>query len=183
VTGDALHWTAIVLRSPFQAGIGVAAAAATVLLAVWLPNLGLVAGELTDGALSPLERASFLANTLMALGTAFSPADVAIIAALAVLVGLNVAGTVALLRLRAGTRGSGAVAAGGAIGLLAVGCSACGVGLLGSVLGAGTAATVLAALPLGGLEFGLVGIGLLAVTFSLTGRRALRPAACDIAPR
>ena len=174
------RWAIVVLRSPLQTAIAILVAASTLLFAVWLPNLGLVWNEAVTSSLSPVHRMGFLASMLGALTTTASPVQVATTATLAALVGLNVAGTVALLRSRSGSGGAGAGLAGATVGLLGVGCSACGVGILSSLLGAGTAASVLAALPLGGLEFSLAGIALLVAAFAVSARRALTPRACDV---
>jgi hypothetical protein len=70
---------------------------------------------------------------------------------------------------------AGASAIGVLVGLLGVGCAACGSALLASLLGTGGA---LAALPLRGQEFSWIGIVLVVLsTFSLA-RKIVEPEAC-----
>jgi hypothetical protein len=180
VIRDTAHWARSVLRSPLNLLAGGVAALATLALVVWLPNLGLVWTELIASDLSPSRRISFAWSTLGGLLTAISPAAAVVSVILATLVGLNVAASVTLLRQRSGSGAAGVGVAGTSLALLGVGCSACGVGILGSLLGAGTAAAVVAALPFGGLEFGLAGIALLVGAFAVTARRALQPVACEV---
>ncbi|WKZ29631.1 MAG: hypothetical protein QY323_02775 [Patescibacteria group bacterium] len=96
--------------------------------------------------------------------------------ALAVLFGINVAFIVRYMRRQVRMhRAAGASALGVLVGLLGVGCAACGSALFASLLGTGSA---LAALPLRGQEFTWLGIALVLLsTFSLA-RKLVEPEAC-----
>ena len=74
------------------------------------------------------------------------------------------------------------VLAGIAAGLLGVGCSACGTVVLSALLGAGTTATVIGALPLGGLELPIAAVLLLTAALLATARQAQRSGACQVQP-
>ncbi|MBI2050976.1 MAG: hypothetical protein HYT31_04180 [Parcubacteria group bacterium] len=80
-------------------------------------------------------------------------------------------------------RGAGIGLAGTVVGLLGVGCAACGSIILSSIFGLGAAASFLGVLPFGGLEFGVVGILALAFSIRLLSRRIQDPDACAVPGR
>jgi hypothetical protein len=98
--------------------------------------------------------------------------------ALALLFGINAAFIERYMRRQVRLhQAAGASAIGVLVGLLGVGCAACGSALLASLLGTGGA---LAALPLRGQEFSWIGIVLvIASSFSLA-RKIVEPEACGI---
>ena len=79
--------------------------------------------------------------------------------------------------------GQGEIAA-GFLGItssvLGVGCATCGSFLLTSVLSLVGASGTLALLPLGGGEFGLIGVLLLLIAIYITAKQISNPAICKI---
>ena len=65
-------------------------------------------------------------------------------------------------------------------GILGVGCAACGAFLLTSVLSTFGVAEIISYLPLGGGEFGIIGIILLIVSIHLTAKKIVSPQVCSI---
>lgn len=65
-------------------------------------------------------------------------------------------------------------------GLIGIGCASCGSIILSSVLGLGIAANFLRALPLNGLEFGLLGVFLLILSIYLVAIKIQDPLTCKL---
>jgi len=154
------------------------------LLAVWLPNLGLIA-QVFWGSNAPLAAKLGIALSLLGgIGTNFSLLSAGYTIAIAVLFGLTTAMIAYLVKQRriaaAGRNiaiGSGAVVS----GVLGVGCAACGSLLLGAVLPSLGAAGALAALPLNGEEFGILSVALLFVSLLLISKNIAESIACPLA--
>ena len=154
------------------------------LLAVWFPNLGLIA-QVFWGSNAPLAAKLGIALSLLGgIGTNFSLLSAGYTTAIAVLFGLTAAMIVYLVKQRriaaAGQNiaiGSGAVVS----GVLGVGCAACGSLILGAVLPSLGAAGALAALPLNGEEFGILSVALLFVSLLLISKNIAEPIACPLA--
>ena len=154
------------------------------LLAVWFPNLGLIAQVFSDSN-APLAATLGIALSLLGgIGTNFSLLSAGYTTAIAVLFGLTAAMIVYLVKQRriaaAGQNiaiGSGAVVS----GVLGVGCAACGSLILGAVLPSLGAAGALAALPLNGEEFGILSVALLFVSLLLISKNIAEPIACPLA--
>lgn len=154
------------------------------LLAVWLPNLGLIAQVFSDPN-APLAAALGIALGLLGgIVTNFSLLSAGYTIAIAVLFGLTSAMIAYLVKQRriaaAGQSiaiGSGAVAS----GVLGVGCAACGSLILGVVLPSLGAAGALAALPLNGEEFGILSVALLFVSVLLVSKNIAESIGCPLA--
>lgn len=83
------------------------------------------------------------------------------------------------LRLHVG-RTSGAGLVGAFVGILGVGCSACGAALLTSIIGAAGAAWIVRVLPFHGAELSFLGICVLFGTIWVLARKLARGAVCTI---
>ena len=100
---------------------------------------------------------------------------------LAALFGLNAALIVHYMRRQAGAhRAAGASAFGVLVGLLGVGCAACGSVFLSSLIGIGATVGALRWLPLHGLEFTWLGILLIIGSMFSVARKIVEPEACAI---
>ncbi|MBI3068142.1 MAG: hypothetical protein HYY79_04475 [Betaproteobacteria bacterium] len=149
------------------------------LLAVWFPNLGLIA-EVFSRSDAPLTAKLNVALSLLGgIGTNFSPLSAGYTVAITVLFGINAAMIVYLLRQKraaaAGPIGSGGVMS----GALGIGCAACGSLISGAVLPVLGAGGALAALPLDGGEFGILSVALLVVSLSVISKTIAEPIACS----
>ncbi len=153
--------------------------------AVWLPNLKLI-GEVTfNSNASAIEKISFLYSLLGSIQTNFSAISAGYTIAIAVLFGINIALLAYYIRARrAALQGSGAaLSIGGSVGglvsgVFGIGCAACGTFLFTSTLALFGAGGLLAILPLGGEEFGFLGVGLLAYSIYLTSNKIMEPMVC-----
>jgi len=172
-----------VFARPAYIALASVLALAAFLAAVWFPNFGLI-GEVLAASEAPLaDRLGIAFSLLGGIATNFDLLTAGYTIAIAGLFGLCTAMTAHLLTLRrtaaAGRNiviGSGGVAS----GVVGIGCAACGSLVLGGVLPFAGAAAALAALPLGGAEFGILGVVLLLVSLLLLSRAIARPAACAL---
>lgn len=173
-----------VFAHPSYIALAGALAIVAFLLAVWLPNLGLL-GDVFFESGAPLAAKLGIALSLLGgIGTNFSPLTAGSTIAIAVLFGISAAMIVYLLKQRrvaaAGQNiaiGSDAVAS----GVVGIGCAACGSLILGGVVPVLGTAGALALLPLNGAEFGILSIVLLFVSLLLISRNIAEPAACPLA--
>lgn len=149
-------------------------------LAVWLPNLRLLVIVWTDATTSVVDKITLPLALLSAIATNFTLLSATYTVVIAILAGINVALIIALVRVQQRVRGGAAAGGIGIIaGALGIGCAACGslilTALLGTTIGAGT----LALLPLGGGEFGILGVGLLGYATYLLAKQ-INKTTCDI---
>lgn len=164
--------------------IAVAAALAVLafLLAVWLPNLGLMA-QVFSGSKSPVAATLALALSLLGgIGTNFSLLAAGYTISIAVLFGLVIAMIChQVMRRRSAASGHGiAIGSGGALsGALGIGCAACGSLVAGVIAPALGATGGLAALPLQGEEFGVASVALLLISLLLISKSIAESSACS----
>ena len=172
-----------VFTHPSYAALAAVLAIAAFLLAVWFPNLGLLA-EVFSGSDAPLGAKLGIALSLLGgIATNFSLLTAGYTITIAGFFGLCSAMIAYLIKQKraAAAGGNIAIASGGmASGALGVGCAACGSLLLGGALPFAGAAAALSALPLGGAEFGILGVALLFVSVLLISRAIARPAGCAL---
>jgi hypothetical protein len=176
------------LRQVFGQARYIVLAAATGLavfiFATWLPNLGLVWHIAASGSIPLADKARILTALVGSIGTNFTLFSGLSTAAIAVLFGANTALIVYYIRLRRDLRRTGQGAAtsiaGLTSGLFGVGCAACGTLALGPVASFIGVGGLVAALPFGGEELGVVGIAMLGLSLMLTARKIGEPIACPI---
>lgn len=151
-------------------------------LAVWLPNLGLITEILTTSSAPLAAKLKIAASLLGGIGTNFSILSASYTIAIAILFGVNVAMVVYFLKKRRRQiEGKGFIAGIGGItsGALGVGCAACGSFLLSTILASFGAASALAILPLKGGEFGIVSVALLGLTLGIVSNKIAEPLTCE----
>ena len=165
---------------PAYAALAAALALAAFLLAVWMPNLGLIARVLLDSGASPAAALGIALSLVGGISTNFSALAAGYTVAIAVLFGVTAAMIVYTLRQRRAAAGQGIVVGSGgmASGVIGIGCAACGSLMLGALFPALGATAALAALPLQGEEFGLVSVAMLLVSLALVCRNIAASSAC-----
>lgn len=166
------------------AALAGALAAVAFVLAVWAPNLGLLA-EVFAGAQTPFGAKLGIALSLLGgIGTNFSALSAGYTVAIAVLFGMTAAMIVFLLRRRrlASAARDAAVGSGGvASGIVGIGCAACGSLILGGLVPSLGMAGALATLPLQGEEFGILSVALLFTSLLFVSKGIAEPLACALA--
>ena len=173
-----------VFAYPSYIALAAALAIPAFLLAVWFPNLGLIAQVFSDSN-APLAATFGIALSLLGgIGTNFTLLSAGYTIAIAGLFGLNTAMIAYLVKQRRVAAAGQSIAIGsGAVvsGVLGVGCAACGSLILGVVLPSLGAAGALAALPLNGEEFGILSVALLFVSLLLISKNIAESIACPVA--
>lgn len=172
-----------VLVRPSYAALASGIAVLALVVAIWLPNLGLLAQVFADAQAPMQAKLGFALSLLGGIATSFSLFSAAYTMAIAALLGVNSALMVYLVRRKrlaaAGKNlllGSGGVAT----GLVGIGCAACGSLILGGLFPSLALAGALAALPLQGEELGILSVALLFVSLLFLGRSIAGPAVCDL---
>ncbi len=149
----------------------------------WLPNFSLIGRVIASSTATLLDKVSFLFGLLGAIKTNFTTFSAIYTIIIAVLFGVNVALVAYFFKRRKKLAVQGGVTtsfSGLLSGMFGIGCAACGTLVLSpifSLLGAGG---VLALLPFGGQEFGILGVGLLGFSIVLTSKKIQEPAVCTI---
>lgn len=151
--------------------------------AIWLPNIGLIVKVSIDPEIHLAQKIELPVNLLGAINTNFTPLSVSYTIATAILLGINAAmGTFYLRRKAAEVKAAGIVTGflGIASGSLGLGCAACGSLILTTTLPLFGAGALLTFLPLGGEEFGILGVVLLSASLYLTAKQIQNPAVCKV---
>lgn len=171
-----------VFQKPIYITIGVMTSLIAFVLAVWLPNIRLVADVIfSTGSLS--ERFGLPLSLLGSISTNFSILSASFVIATAILLGVNLAMMVFFFRrgfVSFNQAGATTGLVGTASGALGVGCVACGSGpilvtALLTLIGAGTLTQLL---PFKGQEFSVAGVIFLIASIYLTARQIEKPGLC-----
>lgn len=167
-----------ILRQPAYISLILGVATLTVVFTVLVPNFGLI-GQIISG--EGLVAGLTLAMSLfLSIGTNLTTESIAITVALGLLLGLNLSFLIHKIR-QARQFGAGAVATSGVgffVGLLGVGCAACGTALVSAILPFVGIGGALAVLPFNGIELQFVALALLIFTLWRLVRDLSRPQVC-----
>lgn len=180
ITNLQVAWNEVFSRTPYIVG-----AMILVLIvfafAVLLPNLSLLSEVVFNSSASLGTKINLTLSLLGGIRTNFSDLSATYTILIAILVGVNIAMIVYLVRKRSGLGQSGIAAGAGGIvsGALGVGCAACGSFLLSTILASFGAAGTLALLPLKGGEFGIVSVALLGITLGIVSNKIAEPLVCE----
>lgn len=181
ITNLQTAWSEVFSRTPYIVGAATLALIAFA-FAVLLPNLALL-NEVVFSSSAPIAtKVNLTLSLLGGIQTNFSALSATYTILIAVLVGVNTAMVVYLMRKRSGMLGQkgAALGVGGvASGALGVGCAACGSFLLSTILASMGAAGALALLPLKGGEFGIASVALLGVTLGIVSNKIAEPLVCE----
>ena len=173
-----------VFRHPSYLLIALAVSCVFILLALWVAGFRLISFVLENGLFPPMLKARVVAEVLWGSFAAFRPIELAIIFMSALLLGINTAMTAFYLRSRVALqRSAGASVVASVLGILGVGCASCGSVALSALFGTAAAAGALRALPFGGLEFGLIGLAIMAGAVWVTARKVAHPEVCPVGKR
>jgi len=152
-----------VLFRPSYLLLAVLVAVANVLAFVAARNYRLFVDVVLLGSQSPSARLTVLFNLLPVVGGGYEPVSAVVLLTLGVLAGVAAALFVDQFRRGRANAAAGSGGLGVLVGFAGSGCAACGAPVLAAVAGTSLAGTV-TVLPLGGTEFALLAIGLLALS-------------------
>lgn len=171
-----------VFQKPAYVVLALVVSASAFVLAVWLPNIRLVAGVVSSPDVPFVSKIQLPLSLLGSIGTNFTSLSATYTIVIALLFGVYIAMITYFLKRRIKEVGQSGVATGFlgiTSGVLGVGCAACGSFLLTSLTLVG-AGGVLTFLPLGGSEFGIIGAILLAVAVYMTSKKIVDPQVCKV---
>ncbi len=153
--------------------------------AVWFPNLPLIVEIMGHPGISFSQKLDLPISLLGSIVTNFTLLSATYTIAIAILFGMNIAMIMYFLRRKVDEVKQTGMATGLfgiTSGVVGIGCAACGSFLLTSMLSFVGASSVLAFLPLGGGEFGILGVILLGASLYMTAKKIQNPAICKISP-
>jgi len=153
-----------------------------VVLATWLSNLRLIFNIFKLSSANFLEKISFIFSLTGSITTNFTWLSASYTVLIALFFSVNLLMLIFYIRTRKKfLQKSGVASFGGLIsGVFGIGCSACGSVILGPFLTFVGAGGLLAYLPFGGQEFGLLAVGILGVSIFLTAKKITEPLVCKI---
>lgn len=172
-----------VYRKPTYILLALITSAVVFAFAVWLPNIPLIVKVMGHPGIPLTQKLDLPISLLGSIVTNFTLLSASYTIAIAVLFGMNVAMIVYFLRRRVDDVKQAGMATGLfgiTSGVIGMGCAACGSFLLMSVLSLFGASWILSFLPLGGGEFGILGVILLAASLHMTAKKIQNPAVCRI---
>lgn len=181
-TAQIAQATKTVFCRPSYLVLGAVLAVSAFFFSVWLPNTGLIM-DVFQTSSAPLGAKLKVAMSLLGgIRTNFSFLSALYTIVIAILFGMNIAMIAYYLkRRRVSAQGKEFAAGFGGLasGLLGIGCAACGSFILTTSLSFLGASAALTLLPLQGGEFGLISVGLLALSLSLISRKINDPLICN----
>jgi len=176
-----------VFRKPIYVVFALVVSASVFALAVWLPNIRLVAGIVSSPDVPFVNKIELPLSLLGSIATNFTLLSASYTIIIAILFGVYLAMVVYFLKRRIkevekenGQRGVATGLLGITSGVFGIGCAACGSFILTSILSLVGASSALAFLPLGGSEFGILGVVLLAIAVYMTAKQIENPLVCKI---
>lgn len=172
-----------VFRSPAYVVLALFISVSIFVFAVLLPNIRLVAGIVSSPNVSLLSKFELPISLLGSIGTNFTILSASYTIIIAILFGMYISMIIYFLRRRIKAIKQSGMATGIlgiTSGVLGVGCGACGAFLLTSFLSLIGAGGILAYLPLGGSEFGILGVILLSFALYKVAKQIENPLVCKI---
>ncbi len=172
-----------VFRKPLYVLIAVTTSVVMFVFATWLPNIRLITSIVGSSDASLSQKIEIPISLLGSITTNFTVLSASYTVAIAILFGISLAMVVYVMKRKLSeTKQSGMVTGfvGMASGVLGMGCAACGSLLLTSGLAFVGASGLLALLPLGGSEFGILGVILLSFSIYFTAKQIENPSVCRI---
>lgn len=150
--------------------------------AVWFPNWRLIFTVISSPSVSFTEAISIIFGLFLSIGTNFTIVSASYTIIIAILFGVNIALLAYYISIKKGSfHGKGGVfGIGGLVsGIFGIGCAACGTFILTSVLALVGAGGIVTFLPLGGEEFGILGVALIGYATYWTARKIAEPLVCE----
>jgi uncharacterized membrane protein len=168
----------VLKKPPFLALAG-GVAVFILFIAIWLPNLSFLSHTILTPLYSLSDRVNILTTSVGTLQTNFTILSRWLTVAVAILTGTNFSLFVFYVKERRKLEKSSSTGVlGTLIGLLGVGCTACGSVILTSIFGFGASAVFIGFFPLRGAEFGILGVIVLLFANYLIIKKIDAPLVC-----
>lgn len=171
-----------VFQNPRYVYLAVSVTILGIAFATWLPNITLIYSVVSSSDVSLISKVLLLLNLIGSLVTNFTLFSATYTVVIAVLFGIYISLLTYLLVHRMQSVRAGGIATGFAgimSGVFGVGCAACGSLILTSIFTFTASSSALSLLPLGGNEFGILGVALLILAIVITARNIEHPLVCD----
>ena len=171
-----------VFSSPKYVALSVGISILVFSFAVWLPNWKLIGTVISSPSVSFTEAVGVMFGLFLSIGTNFTAVSASYTILIAILFGINIALLTYYISKRKGAfhGKGGALGVGGLVsGVFGIGCASCGTFILTSVLALVGAGGIIAFLPLGGEEFGILGVGLIGYAKYWTAKKIEEPLLCE----
>lgn len=172
-----------VFRNWSYAALSTTVSLAVFVMAAWFPNFKLLWAIWSDASIALGDKIILPIRLLESITTNFSVLSATYTVASAILIGINIAFVVYILKrqkrelTRAGvTTGTFGILS----GVTGLGCAACGSLIISSLLATFGGAGILALLPLRGGEFGILGVALLGTAMYFLAKHITRPPLCEV---
>lgn len=173
-----------VFGRPGYGALALMVAVFVVLIAIWLPNLTWIRDVFFSPLFSFGVKIKLILTSFRVLDTNFTGSARAVTLSIAVLFGINVSLLVYYMKRRVRTlKSAGTSVAGIMVGMLGIGCAACGSILISSLFGLGATASIIGLFPLQGLEFGLFGVVIIVGSIVYLALRIQEPGVCKVKKR
>lgn len=172
-----------VFRHPAYITLSIGVALVVFAFAVLLPNFSLLAQVLPSQSIELYDKISLVFNLFQSIQTNFTTLSATYTILIAIFFGMNVALFAYFIRRQKALIKStnSAASIGGLVsGLFGIGCAACGTFILSWVLGLIGVVGIISYLPLGGEEFGILGVVLLVYSVVATANKINPPQVCKI---
>ncbi|QSH39141.1 hypothetical protein JXR01_02430 [Candidatus Kaiserbacteria bacterium] len=170
-----------VFRSPFYIALSVGIALLIFTFAVLLPNFALLWQILPSPSIELRDKVTLVLSLSESIKTNFTVVSATYTILIAILFGVNVSLFAYFVRKQKTIiRGTNSMAGVGGLisGIFGIGCAACGTFILTWILGFIGAAGIISFLPLGGEEFGILGVALLIYAVVTTAKKISEPQVC-----
>lgn len=171
-----------VFSSPFYITLAVVVALSVFSFAVWLPNWRLIFTVIASPSVSFTEAVGVIFGLFLSIGTNFTAMSASYTIAIAALFGIDIAFLAYYISIRKGSlrEKGGMLGIGGFVsGIFGIGCASCGTFILTSVFALVGAGGIITLLPLGGEEFGILGVVLIGYAIYWTAKKIEEPLACE----
>jgi len=150
---------------------------------VWLPNFKVIGSVWSSQSATFINKVSFLWALYGSISTNFTVVSATYTILIAILFGISISMLIYYIKARrVSNRKLGATTSIGGLvsGIFGIGCAACGTFLLTSALAVIGAGGIIAYLPVGGEEFGILGVILLSSSIYLTAKKIQDPLLCAV---
>lgn len=161
--------------------VAILVALLVIAFAAWLPNLHLITKAMTSFTMTLWQKTNLVTSLLGSLETNFTPLSRNLTILSAALTGVQSSLLIYYVRRSIRIQQELGVSFAGVVAsLLGVGCASCGSVLLTSLIGFGSATTLLGIMPFRGQEFGFIGIVILLTAIGFTLKKINEPYICNV---
>ncbi len=172
----------IVFKNKFYIFLSLALSFVLIIFSTWLPNFKLIFTIFKSSSATFLEKVIFLLSLISSITTNFTWFAVLYTFLIALFFSINVAMLIFYIKNKQKfLQKNSVVGASGLLsGIFGIGCASCGTVILGPLLSFFGASGVIAYLPFGGQEFGVLGVILLTISIFMIAKKIIESDVCRV---